>query len=51
MRRQPVFHVLVVERPGRYDDEECQSGASEANVEGKPNVLCHEADDEGQNLS
>jgi hypothetical protein len=50
VRREPVLGVLVVERPRGDDDEECEHGAGEANVEGESNILLQEADDEGDDL-
>lgn len=50
MGGQPTLGVLVVERPGWNDDEECQSSTGEANVERQLDVLCHEADEESQDL-
>ena len=50
MRREPVLGVLVVERPRGYDNEECERGAGEANVECHSNVLLQEANDECNDL-
>ena len=50
MRWQPAFRVLVVERPGRHNDEEGDGGAGEANIEGEADILLYVADDEGQDL-
>lgn len=47
---EPAFGILVVEGPRRYDDQEGQGGAGEANVEGETDILGHEADEEGNNL-
>lgn len=49
-RRQPVLGVLVVKRPRRHDDGECERGAGEAHVEREPDVLLREADEEGEDL-
>ena len=50
MRREPVLRVLVVEGPRRDDDEECEGGAGEANVEREFDVLLREADEKGNDL-
>lgn len=49
-RRQPALGVLVVKRPRRHDDGECERGAGEAHVEREPDVLLREADEEGEDL-
>lgn len=51
VRWQPSLRILVVEWPGWNNDEEGESGASETDVERQPNVLCHVADQKGDDLS
>jgi hypothetical protein len=51
MRRQPRLRVLIVERPRRHDSEEGNEGARKADVQRERNVLGHEADEEGDDLS
>jgi hypothetical protein len=51
MRRQPRLGILVVERPRRHDSEERNEGAREADVQRERDVLGHEADEEGEDLS
>jgi hypothetical protein len=50
VRREPVLGVLVVEGPRRDDDEECESGAGEADVESKLDVLLRKANEESNDL-
>lgn len=50
MRWEPGLGILVVEGPRRDDDEECEGGAGEANVECELDVLLREANEEGNDL-
>ena len=50
MRWEPVLGVLVVKGPRRDDDEECEGGAGEADVESKLDVLLREANEESNDL-
>jgi hypothetical protein len=46
----PLGRVLVVEGPGRHDDEECEGGAGEADVDAVVDVLGVVAGGEGDDL-
>lgn len=47
-RRQPRLRLLVVERPLRDNDQECDCGAAESEVKGFVDVLGDEAGEEGE---
>lgn len=48
--RKPPDRVLVVERPWRNDGDERKGGTSEADVDGKLDILQEVADEEGDGL-
>jgi hypothetical protein len=50
-RRNPSLRIFIVKRPCRYDDEEGEGCACEANVEGVVDVLSEVAGYKSKDLS